>query len=137
MYLLDTNIVSELRRRKPHGAVLAWLQSVDNRDLHIAAATVGELQTGIERARETDPLKAAELEAWLDALLATHTVLPMGSAAFRLHARLTHRVSRTLHPDAMIAATAAVHALTVVTRNIGDFVLFGVPLLNPFVSTQP
>ena len=58
MYLLDTNIVSELRRRKPHGSVLAWLRSVNDRDLHIAAATFGEIQAGIEITREQDQAKA-------------------------------------------------------------------------------
>ena len=66
MYLLDTNVISELRRVRPHGAVLAWLRAVDDAALHISAVTLGEIQSGIERTRETDPDKAAEIEDWLD-----------------------------------------------------------------------
>jgi len=64
-FLLDTNVVSELRRPKPHGAVLAWLHSVDDADLHLASVTLGEIQAGIELTREQDPAKAAEIEEWL------------------------------------------------------------------------
>jgi toxin FitB len=63
MYLLDTNVVSEIRRRRPHGAVVAWLRSIDPRDLNISAVTLGELQAGIEVTRERDAAKAAEIEA--------------------------------------------------------------------------
>ncbi len=66
MYLLDTNVVSELRRARPHGAVLAWLQDVRDEDLHISAVTIGEIQSGIEITREQDQAKAAEIEAWLE-----------------------------------------------------------------------
>lgn len=66
MYLLDTNVVSELRRSKPHGAVLAWLQGVDDKDLYISAVTIGEIQAGIELTREQDGEKAAQIELWLD-----------------------------------------------------------------------
>ncbi|MDO5626536.1 MAG: type II toxin-antitoxin system VapC family toxin [Pseudomonadota bacterium] len=132
MYLLDTNVVSELRRRKPHGAVLAWLQSVHEEDLHLSAVTIGEIQAGIEITREQDAQKADELTAWLDQVAAAYNVLPMDARIFREWARLMYRQSDTLHEDAMIAATARVHGLTVVTRNVADFKSFGVPLLNPF-----
>ena len=66
MYLLDTNVVSELRRPRPHGAVVAWLQTVDDASLFLSAVTLGEIQAGIERTREQDPAKAAEIEAWLE-----------------------------------------------------------------------
>ena len=65
MYLLDTNIVSELRKPRPHGAVVAWLESVDDARLHLATVTLGEIQAGIELTRERDPHKAEEIEAWL------------------------------------------------------------------------
>jgi predicted nucleic acid-binding protein len=132
MYLLDTNIVSELRRPKPHGAVVAWLQSVPESDLRIAAVTLGEIQAGIELTREQDPQKAAEIEQWADGVTAAFEMLAMDAQTFRLWARLMHRQSDTLYEDAMIAATAIRHRLTVVTRNVTDFKLFGVPLLNPF-----
>ena len=62
MYLLDTNVVSELRRPRPHGAVLAWLREVPDSSLYISAVTIGELQAGVEMTREQDPAKAAEIE---------------------------------------------------------------------------
>lgn len=132
MYLLDTNIISELRRPKPHGAVLAWLNTVEDRDLYLSAVSLGEIQAGIELTRSQDPGKAAEIEGWVDLLAQTYNVLPMDAAAFRLWAKLMHRKSDTLYEDAMIAATARIHALTVVTRNLPDFAEFGVPLFNPF-----
>ncbi|MEX8520565.1 MAG: type II toxin-antitoxin system VapC family toxin [Leptothrix sp. (in: b-proteobacteria)] len=132
MYLLDTNIISELRRQKPHGAVVAWLQSVDDKDLFISAVTIGEIQAGIELTREQDVAKATQIEQWLDLVADSYNVLPMDASIFRTWARLMHKTSDTLYEDAMIAATAKVHHLTVVTRNIADFRSFGVGLFNPF-----
>lgn len=66
MYLLDTNVVSELRKPRPHGAVVAWLQSTAETDLYLSAVTLGEIQAGIELTREQDKTKAAEIEAWAD-----------------------------------------------------------------------
>ncbi|HPY39207.1 MAG TPA: type II toxin-antitoxin system VapC family toxin [Thiolinea sp.] len=131
MYLLDTNIVSELRRQKPHGAVLAWLQSIDDKDLYLSAVTLAEIQAGIEITRDQDSQRAAELEAWLDQVAATYNILPLDGSAFRAWAKLMHRKSDTLYEDAMIAAIAQVNNLVVVTRNIADFKEFGVRLLNP------
>lgn len=132
MYLLDTNVVSELRKPKPHGAVVAWLQSVDDASLFLSAVTLGEIQAGIELTREQDPAKAAELEAWLELVAYAYNVLPMDAAAFRNWAKLMHRKSDTLYEDAMIAATAATNGLTVATRNVGDFKALGVEAFNPF-----
>ena len=132
MFLLDTNVVSELRRPKPHGAVLAWLQSVDDADLHICAVTLGEIQAGIELTKEQDPAKATELEDWLERVASSYNVLPMDARVFRVWAKLMHRKSDTLYEDAMIAATAQVHGLTVVSRNVGDFKALGVTVFNPF-----
>ena len=136
MYLLDTNVVSELRRFRPHGAVLEWLQSVDEVALHLSVVTLGEIQAGIELTREQDVAKAAEIEAWLNLLADTHSVLPLDGPAFRCWAKFMHRKSDTLYEDAMIAAIAKVHGLTVVTRNVADFAQFAVPVLNPFESTR-
>ena len=131
-YLLDTNVVSELRRRSPHGGVLAWIQTVDDADLYLASVTIGEIQAGIELTREQDPAKAGEIEGWLEQVCNTFNILSMDGPAFRRWAQLMHRQSDTLYEDAMIAAIAKVHQLTVVTRNVADFSRFDVPLLNPF-----
>ena len=134
MYLLDTNVVSELRRPRPHGAVLAWLQAVDDAQLFISAVTLGEIQAGIELTREQDTDKPSEIEAWLDQVAAAYNVLPLDAAAFREWARLMHRRSDTLYEDAMIAATARVHGLTVVSRNVADFKALGMEAFNPFTA---
>ena len=131
-FLLDTNVVSELRRPRPHGAVLAWLQGVDDSDLHLASVTIGEIQAGIELTREQDAAKAGEIELWLDQVSNTFNILTMDGRAFRCWAQLMHRQSDTLYEDAMIAAIARVHQLTVVTRNLNEFRRFDVPLFDPF-----
>ncbi|MEY2890550.1 MAG: Toxin FitB [Pseudomonadota bacterium] len=132
MYLLDTNVVSELRKPRPHGAVLAWLAALDDAQLHVSVVTLGEIQAGIALTREQDADKAEEIEAWLALMAGAYNVLPMDAAAFRAWARLMHRQSNTLYEDAMIAATATVHGLVVATRNVADFKALGVEVLNPF-----
>jgi predicted nucleic acid-binding protein len=136
MYLLDTNVVSELRKPKPHGAVVQWITATADADLYVSAVTIGEIQAGIELTREQDPAKAAELEQWLDHVSASFNVVPMDAAAFREWAVLMHRASNTLYEDAMIAATARVHRFTVVTRNVTDFKPFKVDILNPFTTPR-
>jgi predicted nucleic acid-binding protein len=134
-YLLDTNVVSELRKPRPHGAVVAWLQSLDDAQLYVSAVTLGEIQACIEMTREQDPQKAQEIEAWLALVAGAYNVLPMDAAAFTAWARLMHRKSDTFYEDAMIAATAKVHGLTVATRNVADFRALGFEVFNPFVYT--
>ena len=131
MFLLDTNIVSELRRPRPHGGVLAWFREVPDADLRLSAVTIGEIQAGIEITREQDPAKAAELETWLDKVLDTYDVLPVDASTFREWARLMHRQSDTLLQDAMIGAAAIANRLTVATRNVRDFERLGVKTFNP------
>jgi toxin FitB len=132
LYLLDTNVVSELRRPRPHGGVLAWLRGVADTDLFVSAITLGELQAGVEITREQDAVKAAAIERWVDRVAETSQVLAIDARVCRAWARLMHRRSDDLIEDATIAATAEVHGLTVVTRNVRDFAVFGVGTLNPF-----
>lgn len=131
-YLLDTNVVSELRKLRPHGGAVAWLESLNDAQLYVSAVTLGEIQAGIELTREQDAQKALEIEAWLDLLAGSYNILPMDAAIFRAWARLMHRKSDTLYEDAMIAATAVVHGLTVATRNVADFKTLGLEVFNPF-----
>lgn len=132
MYLLDTNVVSELRRKKPHGAVVAWVQSVDDKALYLSSVTLAEIQAGIEITRDQDAERAAELEAWLDEVAATYNILDLDGNAFRAWAKLMHKKSDTLYEDGMIAAIAKVNKLIVVTRNTTDFECFDIKLFNPF-----
>jgi predicted nucleic acid-binding protein len=136
VYLLDTNVVSELRKPRPHGAVLQWIQEAADADLHVSVVTIGEIQAGIEITREQDVEKAAELEQWLELVSTSFNIVPMDAATFREWARLMHRVSDTVYEDAMIAATAKLNKLTVVTRNVADFKPFGVTVLNPFATVR-
>jgi predicted nucleic acid-binding protein len=130
--LLDTNVVSELRKRKPHGAVLAWFTALREDQIYLSAVTLGELQSGIELTRQQDPDKAREIEEWVDELAASYQVLTMDAACFREWGRIMHRKSDDLIEDGMIAATARVHGLVVATRNIEDFRNLKVELFNPF-----
>lgn len=136
-YLIDTNVVSESRKPKPHGGALAWLQSLELGQGFFSAVTFGEIQKGTELTRRRDPAKANEIEAWATQLERTSQVLPMDAGCFREYARLMHGRSETLIEDAMIAATARVHGLTVATRNEGDFAHFDVAVLNPFKHQAP
>lgn len=136
MYLLDTNVVSELRRLKPNPKVMAWLHSIPEAKLRLCAGTLGEIQRGIENLRERDGSKAAEIEHWADKLEATWAVPPVDAPAFRVHARLMRRKPAPAYEDALIAAVAIRHSLTVVTRNVDDFVGFNASILNPFEATS-
>ncbi|SRR5579883_1769714 len=131
-YLLDTNIVSELRKPRPHGGVVAWVSRQESVQLFLSAVTLGELQAGIERVRRQDPVKADDIEAWADQLEASYQILPMDAPCFREWGRIMDRKPDRLLEDAMIAATARVHQLTVATRNESDFEQLDVPVVNPF-----
>jgi toxin FitB len=135
-YLLDTNVVSELRKPKPHGGVIAWINSLRDDQVCLSAVTMGELQVGIERTRTQDPAKAREIERWVDHLEEFSEVLSMDSHCFREWARLMKGRPDHLLEDGMIAATARVHSLQVATRNEHDFRQLRVDLVNPF-KPQP
>jgi toxin FitB len=131
-YLLDTNVVSELRRPKPHGGVLVWLKELRDEQLFLSAVTFGELQRGIERIRAQNRTKAEEIESWVERLTGTSQILPMDAICFREWARLMEGKQEHLLEDAMIAATARIHGLVVATRNDKDFAQLNVPVENPF-----
>lgn len=141
MFLLDTNVVSELRKAKTGRAdanVTAWAGSVPFGSLFISAITLLELEMGVLQVERRDPAQGGILRTWLDrqVLPAFHDrILPIDVAVAQRCARL-HVPDPRAERDAMIAATALVHGMTVVTRNIGDFQLTGVPLLNPWDSNS-
>ena len=132
MFLLDTNIVSELRKPKPHRGVIAWVTAQDGTSLYLSAMTIAEIQRGVEMARQQDSQKARQIKTWLEELMVTGQLLAVDAAVCREWARLMHRRSETLVEDAFLAATARVHRLVVVTRNVRDFKTLGVETLNPF-----
>lgn len=132
VYLLDTNVVSELRKRKPHGGVETWFKAHGIGQSNLSAISVYEMQAGAERTRKQDASKANELDAWIRTVADSIAVLPFGVVEARMTAYLMRGESNDLLLDAMIAATALANDLTVVTRNGRDFERFGVALVNPF-----
>jgi len=132
VYLLDTNVISEMRRPRPNAGVVAWISASRPEELFLSAVTLGELQVGVEMTRQQDPTKAEAIESWIDAVAATHNILPADGVIFRQWAQLMQHRSADLIEDAIIAATALVHNLTVATRNLRDFERLGVPAVNPF-----
>lgn len=134
MFLLDTNVVSELRKTQADPAVVAWARSVPAYKLYISAITLLEIETGILRLERRDPGQAAPLRNWLEVhVMAAFAgrVLSVDGAVARRCARL-HVPDRSNECDALIAATALVYDLTVVTRNTRDFAFSGAPVLNPW-----
>ena len=134
MYLLDTSVVSELRRPEPHPSLIRWITEVPSDQLFLSAATLGEIQAGIQNVRDWDPRSATELDVWLEAVVESGAVLPMDEECFREYARIQHRRPACRRGTVMIAATARMHQLTVVTRDGRDFRRLGVSCVNPFDS---
>lgn len=137
MFILDTNVVSELRKIRAGKAdrhVELWADSVDAGSLHLSAITVLELETGILQLERKDPRQGAVLRTWFEALVLPEfdgRILAVDTAVARRCAHL-HVPDPRAERDALIAATALVHGMTVVTRNLADFEPTGVPLLNPW-----
>jgi predicted nucleic acid-binding protein len=134
LYLLDSNVISELRKAKPHGAVLAWFQTTRREDIGIPSIVLTELQAGAEITRRQDAAKASQLELWIDEIIASWEIVPMDAAIARECARIMEGKSKVLFEDGLIAATARIRQLIVVTRNVKDFAHFGVQVLNPFLT---
>lgn len=134
MYLLDTNVLSELRKgQRANAGVLAWISSVADSDLFLSVLVTGELRQGVERVRLRDPSQAARLERWLRSLVDDYAdrLLPVDAAVADLWGRLN--VPDPMPTvDGLLAATALVHDLTLVTRNVKDVKRTGVRVLNPF-----
>jgi hypothetical protein len=136
-YIIDTNVISEFRKRYPHGAVASWYRALRPDQSFLCASTIGELQAGVEKTRAQDLQKAQEIERWIDELCENTQILPMDSECFREWGRLMHRKPDQILQDALIAATARVHNLVVATRNEVDFKHFDVEIFNPFKLPKP
>jgi toxin FitB len=133
-FLLDTNVVTELRKGpRIHPGVATWIASVDDAALHLSVLVAGELRSGVERLRPRDPASAERLDRWLQPLLETHAdrILPVSLAVADLWGRLNSRAPLPV-VDGLLAATALVHDLVLVTRNVRDLERTGVKLLDPF-----
>ncbi|EAO9155225.1 type II toxin-antitoxin system VapC family toxin [Salmonella enterica] len=139
MFILDTNVISELRKAgdgKADSQVMRWLSSVNSRQLYLSVITLLELERGILRVERRDVLQGQMLRRWLDGNVLpvfADRILPVDVAVVRQCARL-HVPEPRPESDTLIAATALVHGMTVVTRNVADFEPTGVAIINPWVS---
>ena len=132
MYLLDTNVVSETRRPSRHGAVMDWLASHSTSQIFIPSIVFLELQRGVELTRQQDPLRASAIELWIDLLAANSNIVNFDTAAAREYSRFARRKPAFVSEDVMIAAVARVNGYTIATRNVQDFQIYNVHLVNPF-----
>jgi hypothetical protein len=141
MFVLDTNVVSELRKAKTGNAdrnVVAWAASVPSGSMFLSVITILELETGVLQAERRDPAQGAILRVWLNTrVLPTFAerVLDIDTAVVQCCAAL-HVPDRRAERDALIAATALVHGMTIVTRNVADFAPTGVQIVNPWDSVE-
>jgi toxin FitB len=132
-FLLDTVVLSELRKAKPSRKVVQWIKAQKADSLFVSVVSIGEIERGIQRARKSDAVFAAELEQWLETLLSLYAdrILPVSANAARLWGRLSAKLGHD-GADLLIAATALSHGSTVVTRNVKHFAPTGVHVFNPF-----
>jgi hypothetical protein len=135
MYLIDTMVLSELRKPQRDAHLAAWVEQQRTTDLFVSVVTIGEIERGIARQRARDPDFAAALAAWLDRVLALYgdRILPFDLQIARRWGQLSAALGND-SADLMISATALERGLTIVTRNVSDFVPAGVATLNPFSS---
>ena len=133
MYLLDTDVISELRRRRRNRNIVAWISNVSAADLFLSVMTIGEIELGIARQRVRNPSFAKDLADWLEVTLRAYEerILPLTVGIARRWGRLAAQLGNN-QLDLAIAATALEHGLTVVTRNVSDFEPTGVTVLDPF-----
>jgi toxin FitB len=139
MYLLDTVVISELRKppRQRNRNLVQWFGEVPSQDLFLSVLTIGEIERGLERQREVNPAFAESLAVWLDIVLSTYAdrILAVDIAVARRWGRLSHQIGNK-GLDLAIAATALEHGLTVATRNVSHFEPTGVPVFDPFASRR-
>ncbi len=136
-FLIDTNVLSELRKgARADVNVRRWFERIDESSIFLSVLVTGEIRRGIESIRKRDPRAASALERWLDNVLEAHAerVLPVDAVTADEWGRLDARGSLPV-VDGLLAATAWVHDLTLVTRNVKDVIRTGVDLLDPFMST--
>lgn len=133
MFLLDTVVLSALRRRERHPGLVAWLSRQRHADLYLSVITLGEIERGIRQQQGKDAVFASRLSQWLDRVLAVYQdrILPVDSATARRWGQLSAVLGND-SADLMIAATALTHGLQVVTRNVSHFEPAGVIVVNPF-----
>ena len=133
-FLLDTNVVSEIRKRAPHPNVLGWFSSVPASDLFLSVLVVGEIRQGVDRLARRDPAQAAVFEHWLKQLVAVYEdrIVPVTTEVAEVWGRL-NLPDPVPVVDGLLAATALVRGWTLVTRNTADVASTGVRLLDPFV----
>lgn len=133
-YLIDTNIISEVRKgARADANVAAWWDSIDDRDIYLSVLVLGEIRKGVERVRPNDPAQASALENWLHAVVSSfgERVLPIDQAVADEWGRMgAKRPVSTI--DALLAATAKVHGMTLATRNVSDIADLGAEFVNPF-----
>lgn len=138
MFLLDTNVVSELRKARPDANVLAWHAANVAAEAYLSVLVIGEIRRGIELVRPRDAPKADALDRWLAGLLGTFDgrILPVTAEIAQEWGSMI-ALSNSPAIDGLIAATAKVHRLTLVTRNTADVAATGVPIINPFQPARP
>ena len=133
MFLLDTDVISALRRRDRNPELVRWLDTQRTADLYLSVVTVGEIEKGITQQQQHDPSFAHDLALWLDRVMAWYgdRILPVDVATARRWGQLSVTLGHS-GADLLIAATALEHGLTVITRNVRHFAPTGVPVINPY-----